>query len=454
MTKDSAIVKMAHSAAKFATINPMVDNVNGKIFAFIGNRLKNQEPRAILIPTNAWLTWLSYKVANDEKTMLDHYKDKKNYKDLYQETGGKVLKQVPNILAIPLIAVRLFELHKKGKMPHECLNLLLSHINDPNNIGNKTDWNLIQDWLITAMYCDIKKRKKSSAVGINIKGVTCNDDKVREWIGNCLDETIGPHRKPTPQAIPLPQMAHHTLFPPQNMPPQSTGLAADIGRAIGLALRTSLSPSGVMPTAIKDAEVVRPYTRDEYGLLMAFCNVVCARDIPSIWRHFAASKVKQVKIYQCQLQKHMEEWGHNYCTEIDTIFFEQKTIEDIINLCFNPGKGIAQYCTCEQGISILVCRPQGIAETERLRDVKHATEATRGTRTVKEANNLTTSKPRPPASTFHDVRRNIGTFCAFIHALFRSKCKYYSKLMDLKRIFDDSSMQTIKEHSTSMCAIA
>jgi hypothetical protein len=90
---------------------------------------------------------------------------------------------------------------------------------------------------------------------------------------------------------------------------------------------------------------------------MAFCDVVCARDIPSIWRHFAASKVKQVKIHRRQLQKHMEEWGHNHRTEIDTIFFEQKTIKDIINLWFNPGEGIAQYRTCEQGISILVCRP-------------------------------------------------------------------------------------------------
>ena len=67
MTKESSIVKMAHSAAKFATINPMADNVDGKIFAFIGDRLNNQEPQAILIPTNAWLTWSSHKVANDEK---------------------------------------------------------------------------------------------------------------------------------------------------------------------------------------------------------------------------------------------------------------------------------------------------------------------------------------------------------------------------------------------------
>ncbi len=118
-------------------------------------------------------------------------------------------------------------------MPHECLNLLLSHINDPNNIGDKTEWNLIQDWLITATYCDGKKRKKSSVVGIDIKGITCDDDKVREWIGNCLDDTIGPCRKPTPQAMPLPQTpiihySHHKICPPRvrGLPRISDGLSA------------------------------------------------------------------------------------------------------------------------------------------------------------------------------------------------------------------------------------
>jgi hypothetical protein len=71
----------------------------------------------------------------------------------------------------------------------------------------------------------------------------------------------------------------------------------------------------------------------------------------------------------------MEEWGHNYRREIDTIFFEQKTIEDIINFRFDPGEGIA-YRMCERGVSILVCGPRGIAETERLQDHEHATEAT------------------------------------------------------------------------------
>jgi hypothetical protein len=78
----------------------------------------------------------------------------------------------------------------------------------------------------------------------------------------------------------------------------------------------------------------------------------------------------------------MEEWSHNYRTEIDTIFFEQKTLEDIINLRFNPGEGIAQYRMAERGIMILVCRLRGIEETEQLRNHEHATEATKSTHTL------------------------------------------------------------------------
>jgi hypothetical protein len=52
MTKDSCFVQMAHSIAKFATINLFAEDVDEKIFAFIGDRHFDQEPQAILIPTN------------------------------------------------------------------------------------------------------------------------------------------------------------------------------------------------------------------------------------------------------------------------------------------------------------------------------------------------------------------------------------------------------------------
>jgi hypothetical protein len=53
MTKVSCFVRMAHSVAKLVTVNPIAGEVDGKIFGFIGDRRMDQEPWAVLIPTNA-----------------------------------------------------------------------------------------------------------------------------------------------------------------------------------------------------------------------------------------------------------------------------------------------------------------------------------------------------------------------------------------------------------------
>ncbi len=207
--------------------------------------------------------------------------------------------------------------------------------------ADKDAWNLVQDWLITATYSDAKKKKNMSLLSIDIEPVTCDDNKVREWTGQRLDKTMGAQQKSPPAMLPPQQVANSITFPPPtHISPTTTGLAYDIGRAIGLALKTA-TPAGLMPNATKGTNVVRPYTKDEYALIMGFCNLVQARDLPQIWQHFMASKVKRVEIHQRQLQKLIEEWSHNYRTEIDTIFFEQKTLKDIINLRFNPGEGIA-----------------------------------------------------------------------------------------------------------------
>ncbi len=67
----------------------------------------------------------------------------------------------------------------------------MSHINDPTVGANKDAWNLVQDWLITATYSVAKKKKNMSVLSINIEPVMCDDDKVREWIGQRLNETMG-----------------------------------------------------------------------------------------------------------------------------------------------------------------------------------------------------------------------------------------------------------------------
>ncbi len=99
----------------------------------------------------------------------------------------------------------------------------------------------------------------------------------------------------------------------------------------------------------------------------------------------------------------------------------------------------------KRSILILVCHPRGIAETEQIRDQEHAAEVTKGTRLLDEAIKLTKTNTRLPASTFYELRRNVGMFCAFLFMLFGSKCDYYQKLLNIKKILDDPSIQAIYE---------
>ena len=112
---------------------------------------------------------------------------------------------------------------------------------------------------------------------------------------------------------------------------------------------TALTPSGVLPTGTKDVDVMRSYTRDEYGLLMVFCNIVWAHNLPSIWQHFAASKVKQSKIHCRQLNKHIEEWGHDYCTEIDTIILNKRPLKTSSTTGLIRGKELHNIARVKEG---------------------------------------------------------------------------------------------------------
>jgi hypothetical protein len=163
-------------------------------------------------------------------------------------------------------------------------------------------------------------------------------------------------------------------------------------------------------------------------------------------------KAKQIKIHRRVIQSLMSEWAYNHRTKIDTIFFEQKMIEDVINLQFNPSNSIATYWLAERSILILVCRPRGIAETKQIRDQEHAAEVTKGTQLLDEAIKLTKTNTRLPASTFYELRCNVGTFCTFLFTLFGSSCDYYQKLLNIKKILDDPSIQAINEtYSVTVC---
>ncbi len=77
----------------------------------------------------------------------------------------------------------------------------------------------------------------------------------------------------------------------------------------------------------------------------------------------------------------MKHYAYDRRIKIDTsIYLEQETIKAIVELQFNPGKGVAHLVLVLKGLSILACRARTMQETERVRKQEQALTATEKTR--------------------------------------------------------------------------
>jgi hypothetical protein len=202
-----------------------------------------------------------------------------------------------------------------------------------------------------------------------------------------VGETLGPCQKEPPPAG-LPRGLPLAVFTPShNIPDIHSPLWEILAQRLDKHLAWPTKKSLLNRFKSTGKQHQHPtYTRDEYVCIMAFCNVHWAWDIPKPWRHFTSTKAKQIEIHRWVIQSSMSKWAYNHCTKIDTIFFEQKMIEDIINLWFNPSNGVATYWMAKCSILILVCCSRGIAETKQIGDQEHTAEVTKGTQFLDEAN--------------------------------------------------------------------
>ena len=88
--------------------------------------------------------------------------------------------------------------------------------------------------------------------------------------------------------------------------------------------------------------------------------------VQPIWSTFQYTK--NVYVQHRHLQPGMVQWAQTQGVELDHgIFFEQKMNDNnIINLCFKPGQGVAQFCSEEQGLSLLFCYTCTLDKIERV----------------------------------------------------------------------------------------
>jgi hypothetical protein len=125
----------------------------------------------------------------------------------------------------------------------------------------------------------------------------------------------------------------------------------------------------------------------------------------------------------------MKKWSFDRRIPINTsIYLEQEAIKAIVDLCFNPGKGVAHLEMASKGLSILVSRSRTSAETERIREHKYALLAMEKTRQLDELLRLSKSNTCALAEIFLELKLNIATFMGLVWVLFGTECDYYKGL--------------------------
>jgi hypothetical protein len=96
-------------------------------------------------------------------------------------------------------------------------------------------------------------------------------------------------------------------------------------------------------------------------------------------------------MYWVEIKEEMEQWGWEKGVEVDfRMYLEDESLKVFAQLQFNPSgssTGMALAQSADKGLSILLCRPQTLAEVERVRDNEQAIAGAGMTLTVEEAKN-------------------------------------------------------------------
>ena len=172
------------------------------------------------------------------------------------------------------------------------------------------------------------------------------------------------------------------------------------------------------------------YDSYQLAILQGFAHTPTVAGVPPIWALF--QHTKHVDTHMDNIKKAMMEWSRAKHVGIDrSILFLNTTMCEILSLHFNPSNTLAVYSAAERGMSILICRTRTGEDKETMRLREMAEEMSRGTRTLAEAEKLTSYGPRSSPDDYNELIKCIGTYCALLHTLFGPLCEMYGQCYNL-----------------------
>jgi hypothetical protein len=180
------------------------------------------------------------------------------------------------------------------------------------------------------------------------------------------------------------------------------------------------------------------------------CGIPNAQHIPAIWSIIQATKGKSADSYRAHLVKSIDAWCRSHHIDCDkSLFLKAKFFEDLVALRFNPGGPVAQFHSAAWEMSMLACRSLTAAEAEQCHEYKEAAANTMHTQSLDELLKHNSGRTVAPASSYMDLKLNIGTYCGLLWSLFGDHCDYYKELLKIYRILDREECFTIRNAYTN-----
>ena len=478
MTEASPYLTIVHSIGKyFPPIEADHTDFSGQYIGFVGDRKQTRSPLPISLPKEVW-EWTIPDVYLDFDLLAAHYENVENYATLFSappaagtETKGKGGKKkseevkkapereevaVPFMLALPSCVVS--ELTARTRWtPFELLQIVDRKVIEFDLQVEQVHWKLMREWCLSACHQSYPDVKNSKLV-VPVMAVTDADEELHEWIDSRLDMTMGRRHFPSASDPSGPTNAGEGSAPNRLLPVAAVGvgddLATQVGRGIALGFQ-SFTNAGLLAQGAGTraglqgvGESTKIYSPDSIAAIKGFSGTADINSLQPIWATFQTTK--NLDVQRRHLAYGMEQWARTHGVELDRgIYFEQKTIEDIVNLRFNPGQGVAQFKSAEKGLSLLICRARTPEEIERVREREQAEQLTQATRVLEEALKLQRGDPRAPASNYFELKLNVTSYCALVHTLFGNQCGYYQALMRIRNCMDTAGVYNIRQAYTA-----
>lgn len=430
MRKKSPYIHLMHSAGIYPNIPGADPAWRGKIIGFLGDRTQFASPQLIELGKNVAWAWDDPLICTDSNALVVFQAAHDAEPGLWTPGADtpKVRVVVPRMLALPPDCAAFCAAARRTPVA------LLQYITETlrHSELDPRHYNLAMDWCCAAAQSGTGPNSSSSLLSFTMPAIMGCTDHLHEWAHTRLTFTLPPHSLPDTTS---PQGANPTSQQ-TGQPHVDVTTLAQVTAAIMTAVRAGSGQDGMGTDARglgKDDQ--RTYSEYQLAKLKGFCCVRTNVDLPKIWDYFKSTK--EVDAQRTQLVEDMKKWEKKNQVPMNRgIYFDKATMDDISKMDFCPGTPTAYLNTAEQGISILICRPRTGNETADIRSKEQAALLTARNHTLTDALLLGRRDPRPPATTYQELKLDLGTFCALLAVLFGEKCDYFDNCFALFHMLD------------------